>query len=96
VTTLQRSTGSYVNARLTDEAMPATVNRELAGLRRMFSLTVQAGKLPSRPHIAMLAEDNARQGFMEPAVKETKEPLGSVLGVLAFLQPLAWHRQPSV
>ena len=58
---------AYTNARLTEGAMPATVNRELAGLRRMFSLAVQAGKLPSRPHIAMLAEDNARQGFMEPS-----------------------------
>jgi len=58
---------SFTSARLTDSAKPATVNRELAALRRMFSLAVKAGKLPSRPHIAMLAEDNAREGFMEPA-----------------------------
>jgi integrase len=58
---------AYSNTRLTDGAKPATVNRELAALRRMFSLAVKAGRLPSRPHIAMLAEHNAREGFMEPA-----------------------------
>jgi integrase len=46
---------------------PASVNRELAALRRMFSLAIRAGKLASRPHIALLAEDNAREGFLEPA-----------------------------
>ena len=48
-------------------ARPATVNRELAAIRRMFTLAVRAGKLAHRPYIAMLAEDNARQGFVEPA-----------------------------
>ena len=62
---------AYTAARLTDGAKPATINREAAALRRMFSLAVKAGKLPSRPHIAMLAEDNAREGFMEPAEFET-------------------------
>ena len=46
--------------------MPATINRELAALRRMLSLAVQAGKLPHRPHISLLAENNAREGFLEP------------------------------
>ena len=57
----------YTNARLKDGAKPATVNRELAALRRMFSLAVKAGKVPTRPHMTLLAEDNAREGFMEPA-----------------------------
>jgi integrase len=33
----------------------------------MLSLAVKAGRLAHRPHVAMLAEDNARQGFLEPA-----------------------------
>jgi integrase len=33
----------------------------------MFTLAIRAGKLASRPHIALLAEDNAREGFLEPA-----------------------------
>src|SRR5262249_23466869 len=28
---------------------------------------IRAGKLATRPHIALLAEDNAREGFLEPA-----------------------------
>ena len=58
---------TYTGTRLDDDMAPASINRELAGLRRMFSLAVKAGKLGHRPHVAMLAEDNARQGFFEPA-----------------------------
>jgi len=43
----------------------ATINRELAALKRMFVLAMQAGKLTQRPHIPMLAEDNVRTGFFE-------------------------------
>lgn len=53
--------------RLGDGRKPATVNRELTALKRMFTLAMKAGKLASRPHIASLAEDNAREGFLEPA-----------------------------
>ncbi len=58
---------AYTAQRLADKVAPATINRRLAALRRMFSLAVKAGKLTHRPHVAMLAEDNARQGFLEPA-----------------------------
>jgi len=44
----------------------ASVNRELAILKRMFSLAIQAGVLMSKPHIAMLRERNTRVGFFEP------------------------------
>ena len=53
--------------RLGGAPKPATINRELACLRRMFILAQRTGRLPTRPHIALLAEDNARQGFFEPA-----------------------------
>jgi integrase len=46
---------------------PATVNRELSALKRMFALAIRAGKLANRPHVPMLAEENAREGFLEPA-----------------------------
>ena len=63
---------AYVQTRLGDKTRrglppkPATINRELAGLRRMLSLAVQAGKLPNRPPVPLLAEHNAREGFLEP------------------------------
>jgi integrase len=59
---------AYKEQRLADNLEPGSVNRELAALRRMFSLAVRAGKLPNRPHIALLNESgNVREGFLEPA-----------------------------
>jgi hypothetical protein len=46
-------------------AANATVNRELALLKRMFSLAVKDGKLHARPYIPMLRENNTRRGFFE-------------------------------
>jgi integrase len=46
-------------------ASNAEINRELALLKRMFTLAVQAGKLLHRPHIPLLREDNVRKGFFE-------------------------------
>lgn len=42
------------------------INRELAILKRMFSLAVNAGLLYVKPHIPMLTENNVRRGFFEP------------------------------
>lgn len=58
---------AYVVARQHAGAKPATINRELSALKRMFTLAVQAGKLHAKPHIPMLQEDNVRRGFFEPA-----------------------------
>ena len=43
------------------------VNRELALLKRMFSLAVQAGVLFHKPYIPLLEERNVRAGFFEPS-----------------------------
>lgn len=58
---------AYAQARFEEGATPATVNRDLAALGRMFSLAVQAGRLTGRPHIPKLREAGPRQGFMEYA-----------------------------
>ena len=49
----------------------ATINRELAWLKQMFSLAVEAGKLMTKPKIKLLEEDNVRQGFFEQAQYES-------------------------
>ena len=57
-------------ARRRDEgAENATINRELAVLKRMFSIARRSTppKVVSPPYIAMLKEDNVRKGFVEPA-----------------------------
>ena len=46
---------------------PATINRELAALRKAFRLAVRQKRIGVAPAITMLSENNARQGFLEPA-----------------------------
>ncbi len=48
-----------------DLAKPATINRELAALRRGFRLAVRLGRLGTRPDFSLLREDNVRRGFFE-------------------------------
>jgi len=57
---------AYQAERLEQGAKPATVNYELAILRRGFRLGARAGKIASRPEIQMLHVENARKGFFEP------------------------------
>ena len=56
---------AYAAARKTAGAKNATINRELALLKRMFSLAVKDGKLHGRPYVPMLREDNTCKGFFE-------------------------------
>lgn len=56
---------AYSTDRLDAGASPASVNRELAIIKRTFTLAVQAGRIAQKPHIPMLAEHNVRQGFFE-------------------------------
>lgn len=58
------------------DVSPAQVNRELALLKRTFTLAVKAGQLAMRPHVPMLQEHNVRAGFFEP------EQLAAVLAHL--------------
>ena len=55
----------YKSLRLKDKAAPATVNRELATLKRMFRLGLRQGMVATMPYISMLAEHNVRKGFFE-------------------------------
>jgi len=62
--TADRAT-TYVRARLQTGAKPATIKNELAALKRMFTLAVEAGKVAHRPHILSIEVRNVRTGFFE-------------------------------
>lgn len=44
----------------------ATINREMAALKRAFRLAHRAGRITTVPYLDMLQEDNVRKGFFEP------------------------------
>jgi integrase len=56
---------TFAESRLEEGMSPATVNRDLAVLRRMFSVAIKGGRLQSRPHFPMLQEAEPRQDFFE-------------------------------
>jgi integrase len=74
-------------------AAPAEVNRELAALKRMFSLAVKDGRLHAKPHIPMLQEHNVRRGFFErDQFDAVKGKLPAALrGVLEFAYLTGWR-----
>jgi integrase len=75
---------AYQAERLGQGAKSATVNYELAVLRRAFRLGSRAGKVSARPEIQMLHVENTRKGFFEP------EQYRAVIKFLPeFLRPVA-------
>jgi hypothetical protein len=67
----------YIKWRQDDGAAAATINRELAALRRAFRLAARAGKVSLRPEFALLREANRRKGFFEPEseIADALDPL---------------------
>jgi integrase len=56
---------AYQAKRQDEDAANATINRELAALKRKFSLAVKGERIHRAPYIAMLEERNVRTGFFE-------------------------------
>ena len=104
---------AYVVARQTEAAddgtvraaAPATINRELAALKRAYRLALEAERLARMPYIPMLREANVRQGFFErPAFEAIRRHLPEHLRGLVTvayitgwrtaseLQPLSWRQ----
>lgn len=80
--TLDRVT-AYVAARQEEGAAAATINRELAALRRAFRLARRAKRVAEVPEISLLSENNVRTGFFEP------EQIEALLANLPeFLRPI--------
>ncbi len=58
---------AHIARRQADGCANGTINRELAGLKRMFRLALQAEKLSRAPYIPLLQEHNVRTGFFSDA-----------------------------
>lgn len=57
----------YIDHRLEQGPAIATINRELAALRRMYSLGIRQEKIYRMPPICALKENNIRTGFIDDA-----------------------------
>jgi integrase len=77
-----REIQAYTRHRLEEGASNASINRELAALKRAYSLGMRSDAVVKRPYIPLLQEANARKGFFE------KEELDRVLAALpSWLHP---------
>lgn len=91
----------YASDRLDEGAAPATINRELAALRRMFRLADRAGIARDIPRFDLLAEDNVRRGFFEEgqfaalraALPEHLRPLAEVAYITGWRKGELLSRQ---
>ena len=96
---------TFTDHRQAAGAANAAINRELAVLKRMYTLAVQAGKLLHKPHIPMLQERNVRTGFFEreqfeairrhlPAFAQGPVTVAYITGwrVQSEVLPLEWRR----
>jgi len=88
----------YIARRQAQGASNATVNRELAVLKRAFTLAIVAGSLSSRPPIPLLRENNARRGFFETeqfaAVRRHLRP--DLADFTTFLYVTGWRWRSEV
>lgn len=62
---LETETGAVDVPEVRKRVSNAEINRELATLRRIFTIAVQNGKLLHRPYVPMLKESAPRAGFFE-------------------------------
>jgi len=85
---------AYVRGRQDAGAKPATIKNELAALKRMFTLAVEAEKLAHRPHILSIEVRNVRTGFFgEPDLRAVLVTLSDDLQPVAeFAYLTGWRK----
>lgn len=73
----------YIDNRIKEGLSNASINRELAALKKMFHLGKKARKVNEIPYIPMLKENNVRKGFFE-----YEEYMGLLDALPPYLKPL--------
>ncbi len=88
---------AYIDNRMNEGLSNASINRELAALKRMFHLAAQCtpSKVSMIPYIPMLKESNVRKGFFElEEYKALKEVLPEELRpVVTFAYHSGWRKE---
>jgi len=93
----------YIIQRREEGTSNASINRELAAVKRAFSLGIRKRIVADRPHIEMLKEDNVRTGFFEldqflailkhlPEVSGGTEIRPRIEPVIRFAYVTGWRR----
>jgi integrase len=85
---------AYIAQRQAEGAANATINRELAAVKRMFTLALHDGVLYQRPYIPHLAENNVRTGFLgEIEYLSLREALPAPIDdLLTFMYVTGWRK----
>ena len=88
----------FISTRQDAKAANAEINRELAIIKRAFRMAMRGGKLLTMPHIPMLREANARQGFFEAGdFEDVRKALPADLqGVVTFGYLTGWRIRSEV
>ena len=60
-----RDVQQYTKRRLEEGASNATINRELAVVKRAYTLGIRSERITRKPYVPLLQEANARKGFFE-------------------------------
>lgn len=83
----------YIAERRACGAANATINRELAALKRAYSIACKATKILAKPYIPMLTENNVRTGFFErDQFEAVRAHLPSELrGLVTFAYVTGWR-----
>lgn len=86
---------SYIEGRLSEGMSNASINRELAALKRILNIGLQQTppKVDRVPHIPMLKENNVRKGFFEHGdfIALRKALPGYLKGLVTFGYKIGWR-----
>ncbi len=85
---------TYVRARKDEGAANATINKELAALRRAFNLMHESGRLSRVPHVPALSTDNVREDFLTMGDVEAicEEIRDYLVPVVRFAALTGWRK----
>jgi len=88
---------TYIEARLSEGAENATINRELAALKRMLNLGAKQTppKVDKVPFIPTLKENNVRKGFFEHAEFLALRDIlpEHLMGIVTFAYKVGWRHE---